>query len=428
MGAGASSSVKNIQIQSSNRNNDTEIKGKSIERQKVQRPLSPCTEDCDKTKNGDAAEQKQMLADLKKQLAATESEKLDLLDRIHLLEGQIEYLNTQHQLASQKSNCEETLHAKDQYIRQLEHETASGHEELTKLRVKHKKKVRFLSMRLAEAKQETSIHLLELKDVINRLTEENSSLHEKLHKCGTQGAKSHFAESNSQEDGRSKLVLELSQELNEQSDRIEELEKMLCERDQAIKTLQKSSKNKADHINCVNQKEKEDVDMTELKSLMAEMKIVQRQNKGKRQNGTGKPSSEMKDKGRGSSGQSRDSGLGSPGESHDHSEYRKDRPISSSSTVSGLSVGLADSDSCLQLEQEKVCSAPASHIQGKPPPSSRMKPLHMDNWNSDTEPKTNSLTAKRKKKFALKQRMDIVDVDDKPGTKLNTFIDSDCDM
>lgn len=202
---------------------------------------------------------------------------------------------------------------------------------------------------------------------------------------------------------------------------------MLHEREQTIYTLHNSSENKPDQTSHVGQKEEDDGDMTELKSVLAEMKIIQRQNKDKNQCGKVNPGYEGNDKGRGSSGQSRDSGLGSSGEPHDRSGYRRDRPISGSSTFSGLSVDGADSDSCLQLEQQKVRSAPVSHTRGKPPPSGRKKQGHT-NCTSDSEPQTNLLTAKRKKKFALKQRMDLVEVDSKPETKLNAFIDSDCDM
>ena len=69
---------------------------------------------------------------LEKQLIESESQRLDLEDRVQSLEERLEYYNNQNAL-QEENTCEETLHAKDQYIAKLEKEKADLEVESNKM-------------------------------------------------------------------------------------------------------------------------------------------------------------------------------------------------------------------------------------------------------------------------------------------------------
>ena len=59
--------------------------------------------------------------DVEKQLIESESQRLDLEDRVQSLEERLDYYRNQDVIKEEKT-CDETLHAKDQYITKLEKE------------------------------------------------------------------------------------------------------------------------------------------------------------------------------------------------------------------------------------------------------------------------------------------------------------------
>ncbi|KAJ8303920.1 hypothetical protein KUTeg_017503 [Tegillarca granosa] len=178
------------------------------------------------------------LKDLEKQLAESESEKLDLLDMIDTLQQRVEYLETQNEIKKQNDNITETLYAKDQYITKLEKDQQTLKDETTKLKLKHKKRIKTLTSQLNEAKQETSIQLFELKDEINRLTTENESLQGLVK---NENSKSLGESSGATDLNKMKIVLELSNQISEQTDKIKELEKSLLDKDKTIEQLRSNS-------------------------------------------------------------------------------------------------------------------------------------------------------------------------------------------
>ena len=61
------------------------------------------------------------VGEVEKQLIESESQRLDLEDRVQALEERLDYYRNQDVIKEEKT-CDETLHAKDQYITKLEKE------------------------------------------------------------------------------------------------------------------------------------------------------------------------------------------------------------------------------------------------------------------------------------------------------------------
>ena len=70
--------------------------------------------------------------ELEKQLIESESQRLDLEDRVQSLEEGLDYYRNQDLLKEEKT-CDETLHAKDQYIAKLEKEKTELEQESNKV-------------------------------------------------------------------------------------------------------------------------------------------------------------------------------------------------------------------------------------------------------------------------------------------------------
>lgn len=69
-----------------------------------------------------------------KQLCESESQRLDLEDHVETLVKELDYLNSQNlKREGEEKPCEETVHAKDQYITKLEKEKKELETELNKM-------------------------------------------------------------------------------------------------------------------------------------------------------------------------------------------------------------------------------------------------------------------------------------------------------
>ena len=67
------------------------------------------------------------------QLTESESQNLDLQERVQVLEERLEYLSSCHQIPEEGENYEETIKAKDQYIAKMEKEHKAIQDETAKL-------------------------------------------------------------------------------------------------------------------------------------------------------------------------------------------------------------------------------------------------------------------------------------------------------
>lgn len=66
------------------------------------------------------------------QLTETESQNLDLQQRVEILEERLEYLNSCHQIQEQPEDYQQTIKAKDQFIQKLEKEQKEQGQEFNK--------------------------------------------------------------------------------------------------------------------------------------------------------------------------------------------------------------------------------------------------------------------------------------------------------
>ncbi|XP_076444083.1 uncharacterized protein LOC143282357 [Babylonia areolata] len=201
---------------------------------------------------------------LQKELNESESQKLDLQDRIQALEERLQEAVSAAAAGGEAAaqagedppgdegrapddggaappsatHLQQTLGAKDSYILQMERQSAAAEEEWKKTRARLKRKIKTLTAQLSEARQESSIAQLELK-------ERNADLQEQLLHSG-QGdtsvtAKKKVAEDDSGNDPRMKVILDLSAEVSEQSGRIAVLERTVREKDKEIEQLKREA-------------------------------------------------------------------------------------------------------------------------------------------------------------------------------------------
>lgn len=66
------------------------------------------------------------------QLTETESQNLDLQQRVEILEERLEYLNSCHQIQELPEDYQQTIKAKDQFIQKLEKEQKEQGQEFNK--------------------------------------------------------------------------------------------------------------------------------------------------------------------------------------------------------------------------------------------------------------------------------------------------------
>ncbi|XP_064620574.1 microtubule-associated protein futsch-like [Lineus longissimus] len=217
-----SSGIQNARLR------DTEVKELTRKLAKSEELRTKAEEEAEKAKED--------VAQLEMQVSDLESTILDLKDQIQLLEERLDQAYRKNVITEEKG-CEETLQIKDQYIKKLEDETKKVQNEIAKLKMRSKKKLHAANTQLAEAKQHSSLKMFEMKDEIARLAEENKKLSEQT-SGPSQIRTSDCGLSNSgSDDGRTRIILQLSQQISEQNTKITALERSMGEKDSTIKGL-----------------------------------------------------------------------------------------------------------------------------------------------------------------------------------------------
>ncbi|KAL8580000.1 hypothetical protein ACOMHN_015866 [Nucella lapillus] len=246
MGSGSSSQVKTIHDTAVTNSatvrtgKETTTSSKSITRALSTDPNMPVT----------AYTNKETVAPAAVKLNESESEKLDLQDRIQALEERLQEVTSAATVAlssrdggsktgvgsreTTASDLQETLHAKDLYIQQMEGQLVAAEDKSKKGKIRLRKKIKNLTAQLNEAKQESSIAQLELK-------ERNKDLQEQL-VHSTEGGMTAMAsriqeEDEGDKDSKMKVILDLSAEVFEQSHQIQTLDRRLKEKDKEIERL-----------------------------------------------------------------------------------------------------------------------------------------------------------------------------------------------
>ncbi|XP_046368761.2 CAP-Gly domain-containing linker protein 1-like [Haliotis rufescens] len=367
------------------------------------------------------------LKDLEKQLAESESQQLDFQDQIQLLE---ERLAEQLQEAGREEVCTETLQVKDQYIAKLELELQAAQQENSKLKMKHKKKLKSLNSQLTETRQEMSIQTFELREEISKLREENSALKNKVDASSSTSGDTAVGLTGEMS-GRMTLILDLSQQLSEQEDKIKKLEESVQEKNKTIKKFRNAQSSNADK----HSKVKEDVlvsmswdennEVPNGSEFMASgWHCVDNNAKmpsSKLKTGSLAPVEECNSENdRNDFSTSRDSGIGSAGKTksvNDSEKWKSKRISSASSMLSGLCY---DSDSDWGSDST---TAPPYKVQSAPPgkrsphllPSGQRGDSGGDNWSVDS--RSGTPKSKSKKKSVLRSRADANHDNDIPGQR-----------
>nr|XP_048275557.1 coiled-coil domain-containing protein 192 isoform X2 [Myodes glareolus] len=167
---------------------------------------------------------------LLEQLTASEEAKLQLLEKVSLLEKKL-------QAVSQKSaggeSYEHMVLEKDKCIEKLQAEVKASQEKLTAHKLKHKKTVKKLQTDLAIAKQEAAITVLELKEKIKTLCEGRPCPRASSSVEVPYGGLPPVEEG----DRKISLIMELSTQLSLQTEKITQLEEVLAEKEQKIEAL-----------------------------------------------------------------------------------------------------------------------------------------------------------------------------------------------
>ncbi|XP_022110270.1 centrosomal protein CEP57L1-like [Acanthaster planci] len=191
---------------------------------------------------------------LEQQMAEVEGANFELLDRVSELEQQLEASKDQTSPEAEQEFSRMLLE-RDQTIEKQVQQIKSLEEDLAKMRTKLRKKLRSAQTELAEAKQEAGLKVYSLKDQLAVLQEENAKLSERLERAhaisSAQSRQNSAATATCDdriprdmpteeewEDGRTKVILELSSQLSSQEQRIVELEETVREREETIQALQ----------------------------------------------------------------------------------------------------------------------------------------------------------------------------------------------
>ncbi|XP_045216666.2 uncharacterized protein PF3D7_1120000-like isoform X2 [Mercenaria mercenaria] len=259
MGSGSSSSIKTIHI-----DQKEELSG---ELPKKKNKFSPQRKEISEVEqssptsdtNKQIEDKDGTIETLTKQLCESESNRLDLEDRVETLLKELDYVNTQNVAREgEERPCEETVHAKDHYINKLEKEKTELETEVNKMRQRQRRKQKQFNTQMAEYKQEVNFQMMELKEEINRLKLENKQ--QTGNKVSQESSSKTFQiEDSPKLPGGEKmaLILELSEQVTEQQDRITKLERKLKEKDQIVDELRSKLKNNSQYLSVLN-KTKED--------------------------------------------------------------------------------------------------------------------------------------------------------------------------
>ncbi|XP_048451232.1 coiled-coil domain-containing protein 192-like isoform X2 [Rhincodon typus] len=185
-------------------------------------------------------EAKEKVRTLEKELAELEGCKLQLSDQVMWLEEQLEIMRNKLKSAN---FYEEMIYAKEKYIQKLEAENKCVQEQLMQSKQKHKKIMKKLQIQLAQVKQDAAINMMEAKDRIQTLENENQFAREqrfnnKHFKEGISSDGIEYPELSSGGENRVRLVLELSSQLSQQQEKICLLEKTLKEKEARLSGLE----------------------------------------------------------------------------------------------------------------------------------------------------------------------------------------------
>ncbi|XP_033750491.1 liprin-alpha-2-like [Pecten maximus] len=347
------------------------------------------------------AAQKKIL-ELEKQLAETESENLDLQDRVQGLECQLDQSSRLQtvQEVEEPQDLTETFRAKDMLIANTEKEKKALQTEFTKMKNRYRKRIKTLMNQVAEAKQEQSIQMFELRDEITRLREENRKVREKSSSASSKTSTEELQGSN-----KMMIVLELSNQVSEQASTISKLERENQEKQLIIDKLLTETKNgtKAKYFSLLSQEEMEkDKEIEERNSLQKLSSGLGQYKKPPLFGGVDrKQDNDIEDE-RNCSGASRDSGLGSAG----RNSKNPPKLTRGSSKLSTLSDSDWESDEPLSV-QSKIRSAPAD-VQAKRTASRcstlSNKTVEDDGISVDDSASVSSMTKKSKKMSYLQRR------------------------
>ncbi|KAH3741465.1 uncharacterized protein LOC127851359 [Dreissena polymorpha] len=268
MGAGSSNNIKTIKIDQHDSDSTKNDDGFGIQKSILEHSQSPTAsvqtasvERPDSGKYSARLSNRGDIDSLTRQLCESESVRLDLEDRIQALEEQLAEARAEN-IAQEERPCDETLHAKDQFIAKLEKEKTEIQTECQKMKVRHRKKLKQLNTQMAEYKQEVNFQMMELQEEIEKLKQKNSEKLPKNEKApayasiGDGKSKSgvdSMASSESKAGGdKMKLILELSEQVADQQDKIAALESTVRARDTTIDELRKKMKNNSDYLKAIN--------------------------------------------------------------------------------------------------------------------------------------------------------------------------------
>ncbi|XP_002733727.1 uncharacterized protein LOC100371255 [Saccoglossus kowalevskii] len=256
MGNGASSNVKSIKLKQNRRslqdlhevrerrsNSDgyivDNLNSSKSKVDMLQLQLKECQQLLSETEErAEKAEEKAKTVE--EQMAEVEGENFELIDKVAALGDEIEVLRRD----ANQDDFTGTVMAKDQSIEKLEKENKDLQVDLKKLRLKAKKRIKSIQTELAETKQESSLKIYSLKQDISRIEEENAKLTQRLDRaCSASKSRQFSSEKKDDEpeweDSRTKLILELSNQVSTLDDKINQLEDELEAKEKIIQELQK---------------------------------------------------------------------------------------------------------------------------------------------------------------------------------------------
>ncbi|CAC5425922.1 unnamed protein product [Mytilus coruscus] len=350
------------------------------------------------------AERDVLIVQLKKQLGESESNNLDLQDRIQMLEEQIVNIQSQNEITEHNDIVEDTLKAKDQIIDRTTQEKEQLQKDFNKQKMRLKKRIKVLTSQVNEARQETSIQLFELRDEINRLTEENRNLNEKLD--NKEGRRQVFIETDylstsiHGNSSQMKVVLELSNQISDQQNKIQELESQLLDREELLKLNGISTEQITKSKTRFSENEHVKQEKSAMKKLSDSM-FPGNDNVSDDENNIFSG-----DDNRGVSGASRDSGIGSAGKGG-RSPVKSNKKKQQLSPLDDSDDSWASDTPLSSRDQNKTRSAPleTQHKRAASRSSGKTHESEEDSLSIDYDMPTVVKSAKMKKKTSFTQRL-----------------------
>ncbi|XP_075456492.1 uncharacterized protein LOC142495188 isoform X6 [Ascaphus truei] len=145
-----------------------------------------------------------------------------------------ENLNVVEITADDKIPCEETIEAKNQLIQTLEAELERTQQELSFMKLKHKRRIRKAQKQLLDSKKAASLSILELQSQIKSISEGSHPSADVVSLYGHYGLSGEVSRAHS---GHS-LIAEMSSQVSHQQDTIKQLEQILAQRERKIIELE----------------------------------------------------------------------------------------------------------------------------------------------------------------------------------------------